>query len=778
MRFFSLFCALSLLSIWNSYASPAYPGRVPVVLPSGDTVYVRLRGDEFLKWAETEDGYTLLRDSLGEWTYAVPSPATGKAMASEWKLRGKVGKSAAAFSDFLRTVPRRLEVDAAEARVRRSRAAARMPQQAAAAPAVGERRVLVILMSFPDQPFRKEKADFEALFNAEDYAEDGAMGSVRDYYSAVSYGQLQLQSDLFGPYEARYPMSYYGGNTISGGDSNPAALFAEAMQAVAAETDLSLYDGDGDGYVDNVHLIFAGYGEEAGAPADAIWSHEATFYEDYVVQGMKLRSYSCAPELRGSSGSGISRIGPHCHEIGHALGAMDYYDTDYSGSGGDFPGTGEWDIMASGNWNREGILPADFNPYVKAYNFGWVEPQALLEGGDIQIAPSARSADAYYRIDTPVEGEFYLLENRSREGFGAGLPGSGLLVYHIHPDLESAAATNSINASHPQMCYPVCAASSYRVPSSVPASYGEVNSAGCPFPGSYGRTAFSSSTVPAAFCWDSGGEPGFELSDIALLGDGTISLSCRYGEELPGEDAEGEALYAEGFEQQGDWDIESGQKTGWQLYGAAAGGGITIADELDVQAAGGENYLALKSRSFLLVRELKSTWRLPLLPVDAACPHVLRFAYQNRPYRTIGGGRLEVLCREGEGDAWDTLAVFSDQSSSWIEKEVRLPASAGGSLQIAFVGNIATGGLYLDDVRVFSQPVSGVSPFPEASFSLRVEPGALLFTAGERELLELYDLRGIRVRTLEAVPGENRWDIRPGLYLLRRGSGGRVLVIP
>ena len=90
------------------FASPAYPGRVPVVLPSGDTVYVRLRGDEFLKWAETEDGYTLLRDSFGEWTYAVPSPVTGKAMASEWKLLGKAGKSAAAFSDFLRTVPRRL----------------------------------------------------------------------------------------------------------------------------------------------------------------------------------------------------------------------------------------------------------------------------------------------------------------------------------------------------------------------------------------------------------------------------------------------------------------------------------------------------------------------------------------------------------------------------------------------------------------------------------------------------------------------------------------------
>ena len=64
--------------------------------------------------------------------------------------------------------------------------------------------------------------------------------------------------------------------------------------------------------------------------------------------------YSCAPELRGNRGSGLSRIGVHCHEIGHSFGAMDFYDTDYEVNG-EYAGTGQWDLMASGNWNNEGV---------------------------------------------------------------------------------------------------------------------------------------------------------------------------------------------------------------------------------------------------------------------------------------------------------------------------------------------------------------------------------------------------------------------------------------
>lgn len=60
-------------------------------------------------------------------------------------------------------------------------------------------------------------------------------------------------------------MAYYGSNGYGGSDTNPYALFLEAMEHAVREIDLQDYDADGDGYVDNVHIVFAGYGEEAGA---------------------------------------------------------------------------------------------------------------------------------------------------------------------------------------------------------------------------------------------------------------------------------------------------------------------------------------------------------------------------------------------------------------------------------------------------------------------------------------------------------------------------------
>ena len=39
---------------------PAYPGVIERVQPNGDTVYVRLHGDEHKHWMTLEDGKTLV----------------------------------------------------------------------------------------------------------------------------------------------------------------------------------------------------------------------------------------------------------------------------------------------------------------------------------------------------------------------------------------------------------------------------------------------------------------------------------------------------------------------------------------------------------------------------------------------------------------------------------------------------------------------------------------------------------------------------------------------
>lgn len=576
-----------LLVVQPLSAVPAYPRKVVYVLDDGTETVLTLKGDEHCKWALTEDGYTVLPGEDG-WYYAM-ADSTQRAVRSVHKLCA-VGQRTEPLRRFLSVQPRGMVPAIAATRTRKAPARATSSQRS---PVVGRRRALVVLMAFSDQAFTRSQADFDALFNQPRYSEDGAQGSVNDYFREASYGQLDMVSDVLGPYTAQYAMAYYGRNTQSGDDANPHALFREALSYAAAEVNLADYDTDGDGYVDNLHIIFAGYGEEAGGPSNAIWSHEAAF-SAINVQQVKVDRYSCTPELRGNKGTGLSRIGPCCHEIGHALGAMDYYDTDYS-AGGQFVGTGQWDIMADGSWNNEGITPAHFNPYTKAYDFGWVDVHTLHGSGTLQLQPSTTVRHAIYRIDTPADGEFYLMENRIRSGFDAYLPGEGLMLYHAHPSMDTKLRTNKINATAPQMFYPVCASASVRKPSSQPSSYGSINSAGCPFPVSASAASFTTATVPAAFCWD-GTDPDFGLTDIVRGADGTVGLSYTVGEPVPAPD--GETVWAEGFEDDiaaAEW-FASGisSELDWSRQEVLASTGTFASWDDIIQAADGTHYICLK----------------------------------------------------------------------------------------------------------------------------------------------------------------------------------------
>ena len=528
------------LSFHLSYSVPSYPQKVAINV-NGEDVYIQLCGDENCKYALDENGYTILPTSDG-WKYAMLDEQ-GCVKASQYLLSAKENMRSETLSFLSRTqkniIPKRSD----------SVFCKQLSQDARLSPAIGTRKALVILMQFRDTKFTKSQNDFFRLFNEREYKEEGALGSVYDYYQWASYGQLHLVSDVLGPFEAKNNMSYYGGNTgVGGNDKNPYALFSEALEYAINEINLSDYDADGDGFLDNIHIIYAGYGEEAGASANAIWAHEMTF-RTITIQGMKIDRYSCAPELRGNRGSGISRIGPHCHEIGHALGAMDYYDTDYE-TGGSYQGTGKWDIMASGSWNNDGISPADFNPYVKVYNYGWTEATSLKHDETNIIGISSKMGNIY-RVNTSVSNDYFLLENRNNKEFHSAEPGPGLLIFHIGPNLQARAATNTINSTYPQQCYVVCASSTYTSPTAKPISYGDINSAGCPFPGTSNNTRFSDNSTPAAFTV-SGKTTGINISKIAFDGENIVFHYIGNDDSNPAEpdtNPNNVYLWGEDFEQ-------------------------------------------------------------------------------------------------------------------------------------------------------------------------------------------------------------------------------------
>lgn len=498
---------LALLPSIGSHAVPAYPKPVEIPQPNGYMLKVQLLGDEYHHWMETEDGYTLLPDEEGFLTLAMPD-LLGDLQPSKVRLRNAMDRD----FDMKRELTRVAKHapfsfrQTSEIQARRAKATERRRIITPSTPVIGTRKFLMVMMQFPDRQFKHTQSEFDALMNEIGYTAGGNHGSVRDFYRENSFGQLDLVTDVIGIYTAQHAMAYYGNNT----NGDPYSLAREALNAAAKEVNLSDYDADGDGYIDGLHIVFAGYGEEAGGGEDCIWSHEATTSGIFAnVGGIKMNAYSCTPELQGSTGNSMSYIGVICHEIGHALGTPDFYDTNY-GQGGQFGGTGKWDVMGSGSWNGDGACPAHFNPYTKIYDYKWCEVQ---DGNRAFCGKlSAKTKGDFLRINTQTEGEYFLLEYRSRKGFDQYIPGHGLMVWRATNGL-SARNGNTLNAFHKQQFYPLAANATEALPNSQPSSYGSTDSPSTPFPGTDNVTELTDETTPSMQSWE-GTDTEFPLTNI------------------------------------------------------------------------------------------------------------------------------------------------------------------------------------------------------------------------------------------------------------------------
>ena len=331
----------------------------------------------------------------------------------------------------------------------------------------GPKHFPVVLMQYTNVPAEYGSTDFQQMLF------DGPWdpGTAHDYYTEVSYGKVDLQGQVYGPYTADHDARYYV-NDYYGISENyersAGSLVWEACEKSDPFVDYSIYDNDDDGYVDIFTVIHVGKGaEETGDSINDIWSHEFSLsgWEYYggpgVYQtddGVKIDVYTMNPELSDYSvegRGGISNIGVFCHEWGHGFGLPDLYvtETDYAGA----PGLGDFCLMASGSWgavgDSYGSSPVHPCAWCK-YFLGWVNPEALERGGlelieDAQLPTSSVSPSAYRIFANPSgvdwsfssvgNGEYFLIENRRQVGFDQALPGEGLLILHV----DESQKTNS-----------------------------------------------------------------------------------------------------------------------------------------------------------------------------------------------------------------------------------------------------------------------------------------------------------------------------------------------
>lgn len=315
----------------------------------------------------------------------------------------------------------------------------------------GEKKGIVILVSFSDLDYAETdpQGAFNDLCNKEGYNVGGERGSVHDYFRDNSYGQFSLKFDVVGPYKAPKPWSYYGKDSNRGHDLNVRELIKFAINSADPDVNFKDYDWDGDGNVDQVYVVYAGYSQAAGADANTIWPHESElgyaypYYDNRVkVDGVYVNKYACGAELQGTSGTTMDGIGTFCHEFSHCLGLPDFYDISANAGAANYNyGMGIWDVMCMG----ADFGPVPYTAYERNYA-GWLDYQVLDPDKPCKVQ-KLRPIDhpsqpgEVFQIKTDNENEYYLLECRNYTGkwgrdliyYGNSTYG-GLLVTHVTYD--------------------------------------------------------------------------------------------------------------------------------------------------------------------------------------------------------------------------------------------------------------------------------------------------------------------------------------------------------
>ena len=289
-------------------------------------------------------------------------------------------------------------------------------------------RQLVVLVSFADCDFSFEdpQATYDEIFNTSGYTLRDGAGCVADYFRDQSNGRLNLLFDVYGPYKT-------SGKVKTGlSDKNEGlAAFREATKMMMdehPEIDYSIYDWDGNGDVEQVVYVYAGYsGNQTNIKDEGyIWPTTGSFSAIKTTDGHKIYHYTASGELWTNNTS--CGIGIICHEFSHCLGLPDIYPTSTKVS--DLSIVDEWDLMDGGTYTNYGWCPPNYSPLEKMI-MGWLTPTELIADATItDLHPIAEGGEVY--LIQRSDEEFYLLENRQWNGWDYGLPGMGLVVYHVN----------------------------------------------------------------------------------------------------------------------------------------------------------------------------------------------------------------------------------------------------------------------------------------------------------------------------------------------------------
>lgn len=513
--FFAVMLCVCTLTMW---AVPAKRITIEVKQPDGTVLTLTQRGDEHFHYLMTEDGVVVKTNGKG---YYYADIADGKIVASKRLAHARENRSQEEKL-FVKALPSVSELYGVamqrESTAQRVRAA-RSPQKVAEVPAQGDVHVPVLLVQYSDVKFVSSdpKAAFEGHINGDDYKDEGGYGSVKEYFEDQSEGKFMPKFEIIGPVTLSNNMEYYGGNDEEGNDKNARKMVEDACRQANSMTDFAKFDNNGDGYVDIVYVIYAGYGEASNAAEleNTIWPHQWQLANELSLDGVKISKYACNNELDGWDASihkTLDGIGTFCHEFSHCLGLPDFYPTNDSNGFG----MNSWSLMDYGCYNNNGHTPCGYTGYEKDF-LGWKDLVVLDGPTDVTLTAMSEGGVAYKIVNDANPNEYYIVENHQRTKWDTSAPAEGMLVIHVDYQ-EMAWQSNAVNNTPTHQRMTIIPADNKLIDNTL---------AGDVYPGSSGNTELTATSKPAATVYQ-GEYMGKDITDITMTGD-VVTFSFMKG---------------------------------------------------------------------------------------------------------------------------------------------------------------------------------------------------------------------------------------------------------
>lgn len=321
------------------------------------------------------------------------------------------------------------------------------------------------------------------------------MLALRNYFKTVSKGRLVIESDVLptgenDAYQLSHNMVYYSGEED---EEKQKQRWAELLRDVltAAEEndnpDFASYD---------VYIVFhAGVGSDISLDFDPTpFDIQSAFIDfetlketigadDPAFKGIEvgdtvIKEGIILPETQNQEDVNLGLLGTSALMMGSQLGMPSLFNTENGRAG-----IGQWGLMDQGSFNYNGLVPAEPCAWMKIY-MGWDQPVVISNLKEALIG-TAHTTSAPHIVKVPINAnEYFLLENRQRDpnsdryafgrdvqgnriqfdstfninvesGLGVvvsvdeydyGLPGSGILIWHIDENvIRTNLESNTIN---------------------------------------------------------------------------------------------------------------------------------------------------------------------------------------------------------------------------------------------------------------------------------------------------------------------------------------------